>query len=58
MHSQGELWGGCRNWTAYERDEHRGQENLLVFKLNEDGHRGSLALADTPGTAYLAQDRG
>lgn len=43
---------------SYEMDEYHGRENLLVFKLNEDGHGGTLALAETPGTAYLAQGRG
>lgn len=46
------------NWTAYEMDEHRGQENLSVFKLNEDEQGGTPALAETAGTAYLAQGRG
>lgn len=45
------------NWTAYEMDEHRGRENLSVFKLDEDGRGGTPALAETPGTLYLAQGR-
>lgn len=39
-------------------DEHRGWENLSVLKLNEDGHGGTPALAETPGTVHLAQGRG
>lgn len=44
------------DWTAYEMNEHHGWQNLLVLKLNEDGHEGTWA--ETPGTMYLAQGRG
>lgn len=54
----GRAVGWLQELEAHEINEHRGQENLSVFKLNEDGHRGTLALAETPGTAYLAQGSG